>query len=294
MIVLTITMGMLPVKRLHFEQLSKEEVVDWLEAASEADLWSYGLWNMAELFFPVEMEQFTRKDWWVNAQTVLQIGSRTGEYLRRLEETFPDKSYRGIEKKAEWAKLMSNTYQGDPEEFQKDLVGQFDVVLIHMILQYLDDPYKALMHASQYLKREGRLVIIGACDSAQACSRSTPLLREALQALNREGSANRTVTLDILRAFLPQGELEDYFALEFSNLDEEGLAKVDCHQIRLQTPSQRAHYFTCLMLFLASMQKEQGIAVDLSRTYDELHFYIDDETAWVQPSTHLLICKKSE
>ena len=76
-------------------------------------------------------------------------------------------------------------------------------------------------------------------------------------------------------------------------MDPQGLPKSDSKQLAVyQSKDDRELYFTNTLLFLDIVKKGWDIPIDLSNAYDELHVYLDDEMAWVQAGTHILVARK--
>jgi SAM-dependent methyltransferase len=223
--------------------------------------------------------------------------------LQQLSTFFGDKRYVGIEKKPESLLQARQNFtsanltfrEGDIETLHEDLKGQYDVVYIRMVLEYLKQPSLTLEHAHSYLRKGGHVIIIDAYDPAMRVSREVPIINETVRLHNEKNKAadkgNRKVTLEVLDELKNRTRgLSELYDVVSTNLDENGEILQELY--RTQGPRDRKLSFTTSMLYLAIMNKGWGIPDDLSRGYDELHVSLEDENSWCAPGLHYIFLKK--
>lgn len=285
---------------VNFSSLTDNEVVQFFEKTSNKELWDISLATMSNLFAKYEKAFFDSSPWWLRAQDVLHLGSRTGCYLSIFSKNFPDKNYVGLEKNPDWVAISQLRYgdrisflEKDPEIFHSELEGQYDAVLFHMTLQYMKDPFAVLGFAAKYLKKGGRVIIIGSSDAAQQFSHSLSLLALSLNKLNaemkRSKKGNRHITIQIANQLPLHG-----LSLDMSNLDMNGVPLIDFPPIILKTQADREAYFTSLLLFAESMIRDWKVDLDIKEFYKETKILLENAGAWIRPGTHVLIAKKDE
>ena len=276
-----------------------------LQAAELSDLWNWFLKGQADLFFGGEAEQFASEQAWVAARNILEIGSGNGAYLHHLAETFPDKTYLGVDKQLPFVAQSNAQFgrqglafeAGDAEVENTSYAGQFDAVLFRLTLQHLKNPRRALEIAHKYLPPNGSVFIIDSCDAAQRSSFAVPIVEEASRRHNERNrtasSGNRRITTEILEELQNRtGPLNGLYEVARTSVDVTGnpLEK----GTRFESEQDRRRYFNHCLLFLAILNKGYEVPIDFEKAYDELSGYIADETSWVSIGMHFLVLKKIE
>lgn len=282
-------------------EFDKETAVQMLESATLQELWDAFLVVQTDLFFSQEAAQLANQKFWQDANDVLELGSGNGAYLNQISHHFHDKKYFGIEKQTLPALQSEKNFggphlqfrEGNAEIFYGDLRGMFDVVICRLVLQHMDNPRIALAHAYEYLKENGRIVIMDAYDAASRTSHRLPSKEEAVRLHNEKNKTdkkgNRFITLELLKE-LNSGAIGDLFEVEFSNLSDQG--EVLSQVVKFQGLHDRELSFSAFLMYLAILQKGWDIPVDYSQGYDECKAMLDDESAWICPGVHYMILKK--
>jgi SAM-dependent methyltransferase len=102
------------------------------------------------------IERYTELD----AKRILDVGCGLGTYVKKLRE-FSDHVY-GVdidpEKVAQAQQTLGLVYQAPAEELPFD-EGFFDVVLLHEVLEHVEDDRQAVAEAYRVVRPGGRLVI---------------------------------------------------------------------------------------------------------------------------------------
>lgn len=284
-------------------EYDKATCLEQLEKASKEQLWDAFLEGQAMLFFDSEIQWIAYQNWLSQAKTVLEIGSGNGVYLSKFAEKFQDKSFHGIEllplsvsQSNERFSREGLTFDlGDAETFNDQLVDSSDIVLFRLTLQHLDHPLMALNHAWHYLSSDGHVIIIDSCDSARISSHPIEEVETTLRSVSElqkeKGKGNRKITLEILNLLeCKQSPLAELYEVLFSNLDRDG--HIQHESICLKGEHNRQLYFNHSLLFLKVLSLTYHIPVELSRAYDELKEYLEDENAWMVPGMHFLVLKR--
>jgi SAM-dependent methyltransferase len=277
--------------------------LDHLNRLSTTEIWDLMLKNQVQMQFDLEFLQIAKWTWWQEAINILEIGSGNGTYLHKCSCQFPEKIFRGVEKRPQYVWKAQEQYsrtnivfhEGDAEVCDRQLIGSSDVVLFRLVLQYLNNPTLALQNAAKYLKSGGYVVIIDSCDSAVRTSHPLPTCIEAVQELTKvqereRQMGNRRVTLALLQELeMKDSPLSELYEVAFTNLDRNGEVLRDFVRVE---GNQNALYFNQVLLFSQLMGRNWHIPIDLNKVFDETVGYLNDDTAWSLMGLHLLIFKK--
>ena len=105
---------------------------------------------------------------WQSAMTVLDVGCGNGYYLGKIASRFPEKMYHGIDLSPELVAVAAAESGGRNLSFScRDLcevTESFDVVLMRLLLQHLDDVPAFLDEAARVTKPKKSAFIIDAHD----------------------------------------------------------------------------------------------------------------------------------
>lgn len=274
-----------------------------LETATNEELWDVFLEGQAEYLFEPEFQWIGNEAWWRDVRNVLEIGSGNGAYLSKLADRFQEKTFLGIEKlplsvqqaNARYASEKVLFQEGDAEDFNESLSNSAEVILFRLVLQHLKQPLLALQHASHYLKSNGYILIIDSYDPARKTSHPIPTMDEAFEriaaAQRNNEVGNRKITFDILHMLEdPQSTLSGLYEVVFSNLDTTG--KCLHENTRLEGEGARRRGFNHCLLLLTLFHRVYQIPIDMSKAYEELQEYLQDEEAWTTVGMHCLVLKK--
>lgn len=105
--------------------------------------WDELLRLQADLTLPVELPCYYAEKQWLEARSVLDLGTGNGYYLNRLRERFPAKRYLGIDIDPNLIELASRRYSGDSEDISFrvadifDFDGQSPSVVCRLVAQHL-------------------------------------------------------------------------------------------------------------------------------------------------------------
>lgn len=286
-------------------EYNEKTCLEYLEKATDAELWDIFLEGQAKLFFDSEFQWINKANWWKESENVLEIGSGNGSYLYRLSSQFNEKKFRGIEILSQSVRQSNEQYsgtnlvfqEGDAEVLDNQLIHSANLILFRLTLQHLKDPTTALKNAAEYLLSNGYIVIIDSCDAAKRTSHPIPAIDEALQLVaevqKKQGKGNRRVTLELLQTLeTEKSPLNALYEIVFTNLDAQG--NVLCDSIRFEGSENRTLYFNHSLLFLNLLQRTYHIPIDSNSAYQELKGYLNDEGAWTSPGMHFLVLKKKK
>ncbi len=274
-----------------------------LENATDSELWDSYLEGQSKLFFDSEYQWLSKEIWWQKARNILEVGSGNGTFLFSLANFFENKQFKGVEllpasvrqANEQYAKPNLIFQEGNAEIFNPCLVNSSDLIIFRIVLQHLENPTAALKNAFHYLSTDGYVVIIDTFDSARKTSHPIPILEEttALVAkVQKNGQkGNRKALMELQQALeCNQSSLNDYYDIVSSNLDINGNVTSDF--ILFNGKSNRVLYFNHCLLFFTLLNRTYHINLDLSRAYDELQDYLNDEYAWTSPGMHCLVLKR--
>lgn len=284
---------------------SKEQLLSRLECTDLDNLWIQFLKIQSDLFFDKEFAPIFDKTWWHEARDVLEIGSGNGDLLVKMHAVFPSKNYVGLElQPASVARAQEHGHsdrltflEGDAESFQEAFSSRFDVVIFRLTLQHLKQPRIALEHAYRYLKKGGHVYIVDSHDSSRQSSCPIPILDKAVEALNQQnrnrGKGNRLISLEIQKELNNQNSsLFPCFAVQMSNLDDNGHDTPDCPQVVISSRDVGACYRDYCMLFLQILNKGWNIPIDFDEAYEEASYFTQDNDAWLRSGKHILLLER--
>jgi SAM-dependent methyltransferase len=157
--------------------------------------------------FPLELPTYYTSQSWLNANSVLDIGTGNGYYLARLMEKFPDKKYSGIDSSVEFIEIARREHRNKPAFFDCanlfEWTGQYDFVLMRLLLQHVPNIHEALDHAASLTGVGGSALIIDAWDAVRYFSPELPEFTAFFQAFRRhevERGRNRDAAANIEQA----------------------------------------------------------------------------------------------
>jgi SAM-dependent methyltransferase len=105
---------------------------------------------------------------WHAAQSVLDLGTGNGYYLRRVAAYFPDKSYHGVDASAELIAIARRDAGVENVSFAHEdlfsVTNRYDFVLMRLLLQHQDDVRAVLDHVATLTESGGAALIIDSHD----------------------------------------------------------------------------------------------------------------------------------
>ncbi len=138
-----------------------------------------GVWDrmqqlQVDFCLPFELAFYDRCSAWLEARSVLDVGSGNGYYIEQLSKRFPDKHYTGIDLSAPLVDIARNRPGSVAHTFQCTSLSnfdgstEFDVVMLRLVLQHLDDIAQALEDCARHSAAGTTLIVIDAFDSFRA------------------------------------------------------------------------------------------------------------------------------
>ena len=105
--------------------------------------WDELLCLQADITLPVELPCYYAEKGWLEARSVVDLGTGNGYYLKRLQERFPAKKYLGLDVEPHFIGLANERYGGQPGELSFrvadifDFDGQFPSVVCRLVAQHM-------------------------------------------------------------------------------------------------------------------------------------------------------------
>ncbi len=173
--------------------------------AALVDIWANLQTWQTEFCYRQELTAYYASPQWHRARHVLDAGTGTGYYLRKIAALFPDKEYFGIDSSEDFIAL-ANEEGGAGIEFQHqdilDVRGEYDFVIMRLFLQHLPDVDAALRHAAELTRPGGSVLIIDAHDPTRFFWPELPRFMEffaAFRAYEASKGKIRDIGIDLIR-----------------------------------------------------------------------------------------------
>lgn len=164
------------------------------------EIWDEMQRLQADFGLPHELPLYYRSPQWHAAQTVLDLGTGNGYYLRQLAARFPDKRYRGVDVSAELVARAGRPGIPEGVSFARrslfDTQDPSDFVVMRLLLQHLPDIPAVLDHVASLVQRGASALIVDADDQARFFHPDLPEFREffaAYTAHERAAGRDRNV-----------------------------------------------------------------------------------------------------
>lgn len=128
--------------------------------------WQLLLEHQVSTFWPYELNFLLSSDAWVKGHNILDVGCGNGHYLGYLRHYFPDKRYAGIDISAEHIAAARFNPQLDGVKLANTSLAEFrpselfDVVMMRLVVQHLDDLDLTLAEVRRLVKPAGAIIII--------------------------------------------------------------------------------------------------------------------------------------
>ena len=156
-------------------------------------LWDRVQKTQVDLGFPQELVAYYSSDQWMAASSVLDLGTGNGYYINKLASYFPDKTYRGVDSSEEFIEIAKSEKTVSNIEFGcldvLDVQGQYDFVIMRLLLQHIQDVGKVLEHAAELTTSNGAALIIEPYFQAHLYRPAVPELKKFLAAYKAEQAA---------------------------------------------------------------------------------------------------------
>lgn len=132
------------------------------------DIWDQMQRLQTDFAIAQELSFYYTSPEWQSAKTVLDVGCGNGYYLGKIANRFPEKSYHGIDLSPELVAVAQTESGGRNLSFSCrdlcELTESFDVVLMRLLLQHLDDVPVFLDEVARLTKSGKAAFIIDAHD----------------------------------------------------------------------------------------------------------------------------------
>ena len=155
-----------------------------------------------------ELSAYYLSPQWLNAQTVLDLGTGNGYYLNKIVSQFPNKHYLGVDSSAEFIDVAIKDFVIENVAFKHaDLIeetGRYDFIIMRLLLQHLSDIPSTFEHLARIT--DGSVLVIDAYDPFRYFSPPLPQFMAFFQAYtNHEASQGRrrdvsVVLMDYLKS----------------------------------------------------------------------------------------------
>ncbi len=138
------------------------------EYSSIDEIWEKLHKIQTDFCFAQELSCYYRSQAWHNSKEVIDLGTGTGYYLQQLQSLFPKKKYTGIDLEKKFIDFASQRYSDKNISFERsdlfNVKGNFDFIIMRLVLQHLKAPKAALDKIVEFLKQGGEILIIDALD----------------------------------------------------------------------------------------------------------------------------------
>lgn len=182
------------------------------ETSHQSDLtemWDRVQRTQVDLGFAQELVAYYSADTWMEAKSVLDLGTGNGYYLRKLASYFPDKTYCGIDSSQELIAIAESETTVPNISFRYcdlfDAGGQYDFVIMRLLLQHIQDVSRALAKVAEMTRPGGSALIMDPYLPARLFRPEAPELtkflaaykaQQAEQGLDREIAAHLDAEID--------------------------------------------------------------------------------------------------
>lgn len=152
---------------LSMEQIEPIEnpLLDTSEKNAE-EKWHSLLSLQTELFLPYEICFLLQSQIWQDATNILDVGCGNGSYISHISKFFPDKFYTAIDRSPELILIAKKECTAHNLHFEQKALEtfhpekEFDLILMRLVVQHLNDFSSVLSQAKRLLKPGGKLLII--------------------------------------------------------------------------------------------------------------------------------------
>ena len=153
--------------------MAKIQSIEKPSRIAEASDETTQIWNdlnilQTDFCLPQELPVYYQSSHWLEASTVLDIGTGNGYYLEKLATRFPEKTFFGIDHAPGLIDIACKKTQSPNLQFAVEdldtMTGSYDFVLLRLLLQHLTDPIYAMQRVFDVTHVGGCCLIIDAFD----------------------------------------------------------------------------------------------------------------------------------
>ena len=169
-----------------------------------------------------ELPHYYTFEQWIEARTVIDVGTGNGYYLNRIADLFPGKTYVGIDHSAELLAIASQHIQREQISFLKqdlwELTGIYDFAILRLVLQHVPDVAGVLECLARVVRPGGAMLVIDAHDPLRFFSPPVPKFMEffsTFRSQEQQSGPDKTVTsgLEALVSSHPDWQVEKSITL---------------------------------------------------------------------------------
>lgn len=288
-------------------ETEKAVVLEILQSESNQRLWEFILSLETQLYFDTEISYIKEVfHCWDDAKTVLDIGCGIGDYTAMLAESFPEKESQGIEQNPEHFEIASKKHKlknlsfecADSHVLNAQLMHRYDIVFMRAVLQHLDNRDIVIRNIREYLKPNGRVIIIESADYLRSSSMISQYIDDLFEKINghcTQHKINRTASLELMKSIvLKKSEPSKYFEIESSNISNEGKTEKEAEKKLYLSINKgnKSLLFSQKLTFFSLWKKHYSLEVDLGKVYDEYKTFLAQENAYLYEGFHMLCLKK--
>ncbi len=253
-------------------------------------LWNRLMQYQTAFSLPSELIFFYGSTDWLNARSVIDLGTGNGYYLSKLVKRFPTKTYVGVDHEPSYINIAAKRgsakqdYHNCRVRFEikdiSEVKGKFDFALARLLVQHLNSIEAFLCHVHGILHLDGTLLVVESNDSARRFYPELPHMENFFSTFK---NARKEAGFDRNAGFIIRSRAED---LGFQLVKE----------MNLLIPSTLTSY---KMLFFKSYQTifeivkcNYGIDFDYNTLNSELQSWLNTPNSYAQIGVHMACYKR--
>lgn len=257
--------------------------------AKAAEDWDSLLIHQVDFGFPQELQFLFMLPKWQRATSILDAGCGNGYFLSKLQEIFPDKSYRGVDISPELVRLAAKRH-AHLDIALGDLVSyaprhRFDIIFMRFLIQHLKDFGSVLGAADRLLADDGRLVMIESDLSRSILSPALPMFTGMLTAYLQTSGAHGGVKQRLLDS------AADLVAEASSRWEVELERDVPCPAIG---PFRDTKLLAIYRLWLDLCEDSGMFSFNFAGVRDELARWAEHPTAFSSVALRVFVLRKAD
>jgi len=240
---------------------------------------------------PLELSFLYNSECWLNANSVIDLGTGNGYYLSKLVSLFPGKSYTGVDVEPELTSEATRRFSNKDLYRNSNIVietkdlfdvkGKYDLVFGRLIVQHLESIDGFMEHVQDILQPEGSLLIIDSDDSMRKFLPYLPYMTKFFDELRK---SRQDSGCDRDAGFLI-GEKAEKF-----NYSLEGNTRL---VIPTTIKENKQLFYNSYKTVFEIARKEYGVEFDYKTLNEELNAWFENDVSYAQIGVHLSLYKLS-